>query len=243
MRRLLSCGLTLLLAGGGLRAAETGCEVHLSKVGDVPDFIGLRVLPDGPALRLEVAQDHVTAAHALPKGSKASLSGEPTEAGQPPTPIGEITLPESGRHLLLLTPKPKAGVRVTLLPADASRFPVGSVGFLNLTTRPLRCFIDQDYVEVAPGEAKTHPSVSVGRRIVNHRLQVSAKGKWEPEGSTTLILGANRRVLIVLDEDAAGGPIRKGLVTDYAPAANLAPLVKPEPPVTAAPPPPDQTAK
>jgi hypothetical protein len=243
MRRLFSCGLTLLLASGVPRAEESGCELHLSKVGEVPDFIGLRILPDGPALRLEVAQDHLVVAHALPKARRAMLKGEPSEAGQPPISIGEITLPESGRHLLLLTPKLKSGIRTTLIPADAKQFPVGSVGFLNLTSRSLRCFIDKEYIELPTGETKIHPSVSTERRIVNHRLQVSAKGKWVSDGSTTLILGANRRCLFVLTEDEPNGVIRRGLVTDFDPDRNLATLVKPEPPVTATPPPADQPAK
>jgi hypothetical protein len=243
MRRLFSCGLALLLAGAVICAEEAGCELHLSKVGEVPDFVGIRLLPDGPALRIEVAQDHLMAAHALPKARRAMLSGEPSEAGQPPIAIGEITLPLSGRHLLLLTPKLNAGIRTTLIPADSKLLPVGSVGFVNLTTRTLRCFIEKDFVEVPPGETKLHPSISVQRRIVNHRLQVLAKGKWESDGSTTLILGANRRCLFILTDEVPNGTIRRGLVTDFDPDRNLAPLVKPEPPVTATPPPADQPAK
>ena len=70
-----------------------------------------------------------------------------------------------------------------------------------------------------------------------------AKSKWVSEGSTTLILGANRRCLFVLTEDETNGVIRRGLVTDFDPDRNLAPLAKPEPPVTATPPPADQPAK
>ena len=243
MHRLFFCGLALLLAGDVFCAEEVGCELHLSKVGEVPDFVGIRLLPDGPALRLEVAQDHLIAAHALPKARRAIISGEPSEAGQPPIPIGEITLPESGRHLLLLTPKLNAGIRTTLIPADSQQFPVGSVAFVNLTTRSLRCFIEKDFVEVPAGQTRLHPSISVPRRIVNHRLQVMAKSKWVSEGSTTLILGANRRCLFVLTEDETNGVIRRGLVTDFDPDRNLAPLAKPEPPVTATPPPADQPAK
>ena len=243
MRRLFSSGLALLLAGGVICAEEAGCELHLSKVGEVPDFVGMRLLPDGPALRLEVAQDHLMAARALPKARRATLSGEPSEAGQPPLVIGEITLPESGRHILLLTPKLKAGIRTTLIPADSKQLPVGSVGFVNLTTRSLRCFIDKDFVEIPPGETRLHPSISVERRIVNHRLQVLGKSKWVSEGSTTLILGAKRRCLFILTEAEANGTIRRGLVTDFDPDRNLAPLAKPEPPVTATPPPADQPAK
>jgi len=243
MRRLLSCGVALLIAGDVLCAEEAGCELHLCKVGEVPDFIGIRLLPDGPALRVEVAQDHLMAAHALPSARRATLSGEPSEAGQPPITIGEITLPESGRHLLLLTPKLNAGIRTTLIPADSKQLPVGSVSFVNLTTRSLRCFIEKDFVEVAPGETKLHPSISVQRRIVNHRLQVLAKSKWVADGSTTLILGANRRCLFILTEDETNGTIRRGFVTDFDPDRNLAPLAKPEPPVTVTPPPADQPAK
>lgn len=244
MRRLFSCGLALFLTGDALLAEEeAGCELHLSKVSEVPDFVGIRLLPDGPALRVEVAQGHLMPALALPKARSASLSGEPLEAGQPPIAIGEITLPESGRHLLLLTPKLNAGIRTTLIPADSKHLPVGSVGFVNLTTRSLRCFIEKDFVEVPPGETKLHPSVSVQRRIVNHRLQVLAKSKWVSDGSTTLILGANRRCLFILTEDETNGTIRRGLVTDFDPDRNLAPLAKPEPPVTATPPRADQPAK
>jgi hypothetical protein len=121
--------------------------------------------------------------------------------------------------------------------------PKGGVSFLNLTSRKTRCFIEKEVVELNPGEVKLIPSISMKRRIVNHRIDVRVKDGWKQDSSTTLILGANRRFLFILQEDTPEGGLRRGLVTDFDPDRNLAPLAKAEPPVTATPPPADQPAK
>jgi hypothetical protein len=243
MGRLLSYGLATLLLGGALRA-DDGVTLHLSRLGETPAFISMALLPGGPVLRAEAAQEHVMSALALPpKAARARLTGDPAEPGQPPIELGEVKLPDQGRHLLLLWPGPRGDVRTTLFPTDALNLPKGGVSFLNLTSRRLRCFLDAEHVEVPAGGIKLHPAVSTGRRIVNHRLQVDQKGKWEADSSTTLILKADRRMIIVFTEDGPKGPLRRTLVTDYAPDANMAPVARPEPPVTVAPPLPDPPAK
>ena len=233
--------LGLLLSLCALKAAgETGCELHLIKIGDVPDFVTLKVHPSGEAMRLEAPQGYFLPAQALPQGTRASLNGEKPKGT---VNLGEVNLPPSGRHLLLILPAPGKGFRHTLLPADAQHLPKGSVSFVNLTSRKLRCYLDTAFVEVPPGESMIHPSVSAERRIVNHGIFSADADKWKPEGSTTLILGANRRYLIVLTEVSPKGRLRRDLITDPTPDVTMAPLVKPEPPVTAEPPLPDQPAK
>ena len=241
MRFALRHTLGLLLSLCALKAAgETGCELHLIKVGDIPDFVTLKVLPSGEVFRMEAPQGYFLPAQALPQGARVGINGEKPKGT---VNLGEVSLPASGRHLLVLMPAAGKGFRRVLLPADAQHMPKGSVGFLNLTSRKLRCYLDTAFVEVPPGESMSHPSLSDERRIVNHRILSADADKWKPEGSTTLILGANRRYLIVLTEDGAKGPIRRDMITDPTPDVTMAPLVKPEPPVTAEPPPLDQPAK
>jgi hypothetical protein len=233
--------LALLLSLGALKAAnETGCELHLVKIGAVPDFVTLKVYPSGETLRMEAPPSYFLPAQALPHGARVSLNGEKPNGT---VNLGEVSLPAAGRYLLLLMPASGKDFRRVLLPVDAQHLPKGSVGFLNLTSRKLRCYLDASFVEVPPGESMTHPSISDGRRIVNHRILSSDADKWKPEGSTTLMLGANRRYLIVVTEEGATGTIRRDMITDPSPDVTMAPLVKPESPVTAEPPLPDPPAK
>lgn len=217
----------------GVVPGHAGAELHVSKVGEAPDFIGLRFAGEIPPLRLETFLDHVMPASVLPDVRKARLLGEPTESGQPPRDLGEIDLPANGRHLLLLSQIADGKVRTRLLPFDQASLPVGGVAFLNLTTRRMRCSIDTESVELAAGEVKTLPTAVPARRIVNHRLELKTKDGWKADSSTTLILGANRRFLFILQEDSPQSPLRRALVTDFDPERNLAPLapapVKAEP--------------
>ena len=241
MRLALRHAVALLLTLYALKAAgEAGGELHLVKVGDVPDFVTLKVHPSGETLRMEAPPAYFLPAQAVPQGTRASLNGEKPNGT---VNLGEINLPASGRHLLLLMPAAGKGFRRVLLPVDAQHLPKGSVGFLNLTSRKIRCYLDTVFVEVPPGESMTHPSLSAERRIVNHRILSADADKWKSEGSTTIILGANRRYLIVLTEVDPKGRLRRDMITDAFPDVNMAPLVKPEPPVTAEPPLPDQPAK
>jgi len=225
----------------GVLPGQAGVELHVSKVGAAPDFIGLRFTSETPPLRLEVFLDHVMPAAALPDVRKARLFGEPTEAGQPPRDLGELELPKTGRHLLLLSQVAEGKVRTKILPFDRDSLPVGAVQFLNLTSRRMRCFIDAESVELSPDEAKRMPTAFPARRIVNHRLELKTKEGWKADNSTTLILSANRRFLFILQEDSPQSPLRRELVTDFNPDRNLAPV---EPaPVKAEPPLPDPPAK
>ena len=233
--------LALLLSLCVLKAAgEPGCELHLIKLGGVPDLVTLKLSPSGETLRTEAPQGYFLPAFALSQATQAILNGEKPKGS---VDLGEVNLPATGRHLLLIMQAAGSGFRRVLIPADAQHMPKGCVGFLNLTSRKLRCYIDAGFVEVPPGESMIHPSVSSERRIVNHRVLSADADKWKPEGSTTLILGANRRYLIVLTDQGAKGPIRREMITDTAPDVNMAPIVRPEPPVTAEPPLPDQPAK
>lgn len=229
----------------GVVPGQAGVELHVSKIGEAPDFIGLRFAGETPPLRLEAFTDHVMAPTALPDVRKARLFGEPTEAGQSPRELGELELPASGRHLLLLSQVADGKVRTKLLPFDQASLPVGGVAFLNLTTRRMRCSIDTESVELAADEAKTLPTAVPARRIVNHRLELKTKEGWKTDGSTTLILGAKRRFLFVLQEDGPQSQLRRALVTDFDPERNLAPLAPAPAPaqVKAEPPLPDPPAK
>jgi hypothetical protein len=225
----------------GVVTGQAGTELHVSKVGEAPEFVGLRFAGEIPPLRLEAFTDHVRPATALPDVRQARLFGEPAEAGQPPRDLGEIELPANGRHLLLLSQVADGKVRTKLLPFDQASLPVGGVLFLNLTSRRMRCFVDGESVELSPEEAKRLPTASPARRIVSHRLELKTKDGWKADSSTTLILGARRRFVFVLQEDSPRSPLRRAAVTDFDPERNLAPL---EPvPVKAAPPLPDPPAK
>ena len=242
MPTILRHALSLILILGGLSATEeTGCELHLIKFGDIPDVVTLKTIPEGKMLRMEASPGYFQAAAAIPKAEKAKLVGEKPRGTMA---LGEISLPAKGRHLLLLmTSVGSKGVRRTIVPTDAEHLPKGSLAFLNLTSRNLRCYLDSTFVELAPGEMKAHPSVSTERRYVRHCVMISDDGAWKTNGSTMLTLAANRRYVMVVTEDGTKGPIRRDLITDAFPDVNMAPLVKPEPPVTAEPPLPDQPAK
>jgi hypothetical protein len=233
---LLACLLPF-----GVLPGEAGVELHVSKVAEAPEFVGLRFTSEVPPVRLEAFLDHVMPATALPDVRKARLFGEPAEAGQAPRDLGEIDLPASGRHLLLLSQVADGKVRSQLLPFDQTSLPVGGMLFVNLTSRRMRCSIDAESVELSPDEAKRLPTAYPARRIVNHRLELKTKDGWKADSSTTLILGAKRRFLFVLQEDSPQSPLRRALVTDFDPERNLAPLAAA--PVKAEPPLPDPPAK
>ncbi len=235
-----TCLLACLLPFGVL-PGEAGVELHVSKVAEAPEFVGLRFTSEVPPVRLEAFLDHVMPATALPDVRKARLFGEPAEAGQAPRDLGEIDLPASGRHLLLLSQVADGKVRSQLLPFDQASLPVGGMLFVNLTSRRMRCSIDAESVELSPDEAKRLPTAYPARRIVNHRLELKTKDGWKADSSTTLILGAKRRFLLVLQEDSPQSPLRRALVTDFDPERNLAPLAAA--PVKAEPPLPDPPAK
>jgi hypothetical protein len=152
-----------------------------------------------------------------------------------------VALPQAGRHLLLIAHPIKGRPSTHLIPFDATAHPKGGVSFLNLTSRKMRCFIEAEVVELAPGEIKLMPTADTKRRVVNHRLELKTKEGWNVDSSTTLILSANRRFLFVLQEDSPTSPLRRALVTDFDPERNLAPLVAA--PVKAEPPLPDPPAK
>ena len=225
----------------GVLPGQAAAELHVSRVGEAPDFVGLRFTSELPPLRLEAFLDHVMPPTALPDVRQARLFGEPAEAGQSPRELGELELPGSGRHLLLLSQAGDGRVRTRLLPFDQASLPVGGVQFVNLTSRSMRCFIDTESVELAAGETKRLPTAVSARRIVNHRLELKTKAGWKAESSTTLILGAKRRFLFILQEDTPQSPLRRELVTDFDPERNLAPLAPA--PVKAEPPLPDPPAK
>lgn len=242
MIRIFRHALNLALLLGALNAAEdTGCELHLIKFGDIPDMVTLKTIPEGKTIKMEASPGYFQVAAAIPKAEKANLVGEKLRGTMA---LGEITLPIKGRHLLLLmTAFDSKAIRRAIVPADAEHLPKGCLGFLNLTSRNVRCYLDSTFVELAPGEMKAHPSVSLERRYVRHYVMVSDDGVWKTNGSTMLTLGANRRYIMVVTEDSPKGPIRRDMITDAYPDVTMAPLVKPEPPVIAEPPPLDQPAK
>lgn len=237
MRRwAFACLLPFVVVTG-----QAGTELHVSKVGEAPDFIGLRFAGEIPPLRLEAFTDHVMPATVLPDIRKARLYGEPAEAGQPPRELGELELPAGGRHLLLLSQVADGKVRSKLLPFDRASLPVGGVLFVNLTSRRMRCSIDAESVELSPDEARRLPTAFPARRIVNHRLELKTKDGWKADSSSTLILGAKRRFMFVLQEDSPRSPLRRATVTDFDPDRNLVPWGPPA--VKAEPPLPDPPAK
>jgi hypothetical protein len=55
----------------GVVPGKAGAELHVSKVGEAPGFIGLRFPAEATPLRLEAFANHVMPATALPEGRKA----------------------------------------------------------------------------------------------------------------------------------------------------------------------------
>ena len=140
MRAWLLLGLLPLASATG----QAGAELHVSKVGEGPDFVALRFPQDVPPLRLEAFLSHVMPPTALPDIPSARLFGEPTDAGQTALDLGELKLPAHGRHLLLLSRSGDGRVRTRLLPFDRENLPLGGVQFLNLTSRKMRCSIENE---------------------------------------------------------------------------------------------------
>ena len=216
-------------------------EIHVSRFGDAPDFIELHFDDKSPALRIEVSSGFVMQAHPVPDSKLGHLYGIPTDVSPELTDLGEIALPKTGRHILLISQADTEKPLIKLLPFDRTAQPIGGVRFLNLTPKKIRCSLDADSVEISPGEDKLHQNVDPARRIVNHRLQSWEKKGWKTENATTLILGANNRFLFVFSQPNPRSEIRSKLITDFDPERNLAPLAAA--PVKAEPTLPDPPAK
>jgi hypothetical protein len=242
----LGCASASLYCALSLIAASP--EFHVIRLGDGPNFVSLHEA-SGKNMRLEASGQYFSPATAITLTGRLRLEAEAKEDGEPSVVIDEIELPAQGRHLLLLSPLPGNGLRSTLVPADAQAFPAGSVAFLNLTTRELRCAVDGEHIDLKTGDIDRIPLANTGRIAVNHRLHVKAKQSWILENSTTLMVGPLRRCLIVFTENDPKGPIGRSLVIDVNPKQHLAPLadsvvVRPESEqVTAEPPLPDPPAK
>ena len=230
--------LALLTATTPLKG---NAEIHVSRFGNAPDFIEIHFEDKLPALRVEVSNGFVMQAHPFPKSRLVHLYGLPTDVSPDLTDLGKVALPETGRHILLISQADTAKPLIKLLPFDRTAQPIGSVRFLNLTPKKIRCSVDAYSVEISPGEDKLDQNVDPKRRIVNHRLQSWEKKGWRTENATTLILGANNRFLFVFSQPDPSIDICSRLITDFDPERNLAPL---EPaPVKAEPPLPDPPAK
>ena len=230
-----------LLLLGGTHTAQGAVELHVCTLGPAPESVAFRFEDGSPALDLEAPDGYVTVAHLLPPLSRAQVFIVPAETGQSPVSLGKMSLPSEGRHLLLIVHPIKGRPGMHLIPFDATALPKGGISFLNLTSRKMRCFIETEVVELAPGEVKAMPTADTKRRIVNHRLELKTKEGWKTDSSTTLIFSANRRFLFVLQEDSPQSLLRRALVTDFDPDRNLAPVTPV--PVTAEPPLPDPPAK
>ncbi len=231
--------LLALIAGTSTTSGST--EIHVSKFGEAPDFIDFQFSDTSTTLRVEAANGFVMKAHALPESPEAKLYGATTETEPKPVNLGKISLPKSGRHILLISRTDSGESLLKVLPFDRTAHPPGGVRFLNLSSVKIRCSLEADSLELAPGEDKLHQKIDPARRIVNQRLQSWENNGWKTENATTLILGANRRFLFVFSQARPNGEIRRKLLTDFDPEGNLAQL---EPtPVKAEPPLPDPPAK
>ncbi len=218
-----------------------GVELHVCKIGDAPDFIGLRFSDEETSLRLEAAATYVAPATSLPASRHVRIFAESAEATKAPEDLGVLDLPENGRYLLLLSRAGTGGISKKLLPFNQASLPIGGVMFVNLSKRRLRCSLAEESVELAPEEARRLPTAVPARRVVNLRIQQRIHEAWKTEKATTLILGAKQRFLFVIQEEGPGEPLRPERITDFDPVRNLAPL---EPaPVKAEPPLPDPPAK
>ena len=238
MRGIPWLGALLIGSGCPLYAAA---ELHVCTLGDEPETVALRFVDGLPAIGMDAPNGFITLPRLLPEARRAKVSLSPAEPGKAGRDIGEISLPPQGRHLLLISHAVLAKPKPHLIPFDAETHPHGGVGFLNLTSRKMRCFIEGESVELDPGQVKLLPTTSTKRRVVNHRLELKTPEGWKADSSTTLILGAKRRFLFILQEDTPQSPLRRELVTDFDPERNLAPLAPA--PVKAEPPLPDPPAK
>ena len=238
MKPTVSLGFALASCLCALPVRAIGAEIHVARVGATPDFVSLSAV-SGMTQRLEVAGEHFMPATDVVLTGLLRLQAEPTEANQTAVAIGELELPTHGRHLLLLSPGSGGRIRTSVVAVDARTFPAGSVAFLNLTSRELRCSVDGKYIELKSGTFDRIQPADTSRVAVNHQLHLKVKQAWVLENSTTLMTGLGRRCLIVLTEEEPKGPIRRTLVVDFNPAKHLAPLpdrtaskqVKAEPPL------------
>jgi hypothetical protein len=228
-----------LLAGNSLTLANA--ELHLVKLGDAPDLIEFHFEDKSTHLLLEAANGFVMKPNAIPESRSARLYGASSESSPRGTDLGKINLPGFGRHIMLVSRTDPSKPLIKTLPFDRSAHPPGGVRFLNLTSLKIRCSLDADTTEIAPGEDKLDKNIDPSRRIVNHRLQSWEKKGWKNENATTLILGANKRFIFVFSQAKPNGAILRTLITDFDPEGNLAPLTPSA--VRAEPPLPDPPAK
>ncbi len=224
--------------------AEAGVFLHLSRIGDSPSRVSITFKPGDEKLSLEVAQNHIAPGIKVPSGAfSAIIESSPLDPGEKPGEVLNLRIPSEGRFLLLLWKEKKGESKFSLISADSVSLPKGGVSHLNLTSSNARCFLDAESVEIPPGTARLHPAVSLSRRVVNHRVQLEAKGKWEPANSSAMVLGANRRCIIVIYESPDGLSVHSATVTDYSPDITMALDLPKTPAVRAEPPLPDPPAK
>ena len=217
-------------------------ELHVSRLGDSPDYISL-VDSTGKSVRLEVAREHFMTAKEVTLKGRLLLQSETDETSQEIITLGELVLPTEGRHLLLLSPDSKIGIRTNLLPVDTNSFPPGSAAFLNLTDREVRCTIDEGCLDLKPGGYGRIASADASRIAVNHKLYLKVGKSWVQKNATTLMIGPRRRCLIILTQVGPGDQISRGLIMDTAPIKHLAQLLELSDTVKAEPTLPDPPAK
>ncbi len=227
--------LTLLAA-----TAAQGAEalLHVSGISQAP-IRALLCAPAGAApAEIEVRDGHLGRPFAVPAEGEATL----TLLGDDGTPILRplpFKTPKAGeRQVLIVSPGLPSGARLTLVPIDLGRHPLGASAFLNLSDNVVRCWLGPRSVEVRPGTSAIHPLEGSGRRLVNHRVEyLAADGTWTHDSSTTLILAAGRRFIFTVGPGRAeDGPLLRYNVTDHAPEENARPAEPLSPPAPTPPP-------
>lgn len=212
-------GALLILLIGSPLAAAAETWLHVSGIASPPGRALLKVGLEESALEVEVNEGHL----GKPFSVKAAQDAELTLVGDDglslPGRLRFRTAEEGGRHVLVVSPGLDNRPRLTLLPVDHLRHPMGGATFLNLSDNVLRCWLGPKSVEIAPGKSALHPSMGTARRIENHRVEyLDAGGIWRHESSSTLIFPRDSRTILTIGPGRAElGPLPRHNVMDLAP--------------------------
>lgn len=200
---------------GACLVAGGSSSLHVSGVASPPARALLKVGPEEPAVEIEISEGFLGKAFPVSAAQEAELTLLGDDGSRLPGPLRFRTADE-GRHLLLVSPGLDNRARLSLLPVDHLRHPMGGATFLNLSDNFLRCWIGSKAVEVGPGKSALHPSISTARRIANHRVEyLDAGGAWRHESSSTLIFARSSRFILTIGPGRAEvGPLPRHTVMD-----------------------------
>lgn len=136
--------------------------------------------------------------------------------------IGEATLPEGARSVILLfLPAPagsKARSKILVIDDSKRAFPAGSFRIANLSPQPVRIVLEEQAYEFKPGETRliTDPPVRAGNQSGMKAFTYQDNG-WQRIGSGMWPHPGDNRVVQILFTNPATGQVQLRAYDDVPP--------------------------